>query len=172
MAFFTLFWKYDVLCFQNGCVWLLCHTVSEHLGQCALYSIREVYFVFYLRTPDKRLSETSCLVSPRRGSVTVTVQSILERLGRLRRGRGWWSWEHRRCGALCTCEEGIKTNLLYLTQNLLLNQTEGCEGSKCAFNNLCYKQTIICTIKPLGVGRILCSWHFSPWKKVKKRGVN
>lgn len=125
----------------------------------------------FILTPDKGLSETSsCLVSPWCGSVAVTAHSILERLGRLHRVCGWWSWEHRRCGALCACEERIKTNLLYLMQNLLLNQTEGCEGSKCAFNNLCYKQTIICTIKPLGVGRILCSWHFSPWKKGQKEG--
>lgn len=70
------------------------------------------------------------------------------------------------------CEKGIQPNLLYLVQNLLLHQTEGCEGSKCAFNNLCYKQTVICTVKLLGVGRLLCSWQFSSWIKVKRRGAN
>lgn len=33
--------------------------------------------------------------------------------------------------------------------SLSLNQTLGHEGSKCAFYNLSYKQTVICTIKLL-----------------------
>jgi len=51
------------------------------------------------------------------------MEQAIVALSLMQRGHGWWSLEYKRCRALCICKEGIKTNLLYLTQNLLLNQT-------------------------------------------------